>query len=593
MGVTALRAAIFEDVFVALRHSFLSLFVILARLLFVPSLALPAQASNVTQPGASQACSAITQSELCPLIEAGHLNDLRWPDFTDLGRDVRDFYLPFGYTLAWVRENQPTPQALAIIRSLQDAEKKGLRAEDYDGPFWDDRIARLVPPAPLPSDGDLARFDLTVTVSVMRYISALHDGRINPRHLRFGLEIEGKKYKLADFLRARLVQAQDVKSVLDQVEPPYAGYRRTEMALEHYLILAGEGEGESLPAFKKPIKPGDAYAGLGQLSQRLRRLGDLPQQVSGSIRFDVYEGALVEAVKHFQQRHGLPADGSIDRATFNQIVTPLSRRTAQLQLTLERWRWLPPDLPTRFIAINVPEFELRAYDDHRPSLSMRVVVGSAFHDRQTPVFQDEMEYVIFRPYWNVPVSITRKELIPEIEKNPGYLEKHEFEVVDRRGEVVSAETTDSAFFARLRSGALEIRQKPGPRNSLGLIKFVFPNNYDVYLHGTPEHALFSRSRRAFSHGCIRIEDPAALADWVLRDDPSWTADRIQAAMNADGSERVNLTKPIPVLVLYGTARVDENGEAHFFDDLYGQDTRLERKLAAGYPYAHQRSETRP
>jgi L,D-transpeptidase YcbB len=215
---------------------------------------------------------------------------------------------------------------------------------------------------------------------------------------------------------------------------------------------------------------------------------------------------------------------------------------------------------------------------------MRVVVGKAFPEHQTPMFQDQMEYLIFRPYWNVPLAITRTELIPEIRKTPGYLERHGFEVVNRRGQVMAANVTDNAVLAKLRSGEFEIRQKPGPGNSLGLIKFVFPNNYDVYLHGTPERALFSRSRRAFSHGCIRIEDPSTLAAWVLRDDPGWTNARIQSAMNVSDPMRVNLPKAIPVLVLYGTAIVEENGEVRFFEDLYGQDAKLERALATGYPY---------
>jgi murein L,D-transpeptidase YcbB/YkuD len=261
----------------------------------------------------------------------------------------------------------------------------------------------------------------------------------------------------------------------------------------------------------------------------------------------------------------------------------LSRRIVQLQLTLERWRWLPPDLPQRLIAVNVPEFQLRAFDDHHPSLAMRVVVGKAFPEHQTPVFEDEVKYLIFRPYWNVPIGITRKELIPEIKKNPAYLEKHGFEVVNHKGQAVSG-VADRVVLARLNSGEYEIRQKPGPGNSLGLIKFVFPNNYDVYLHGTPERALFAHSQRAFSHGCVRIENPEALAAWVLRDDPAWTDTRIQAAMNATDPTRVKLLKPIPVLVLYGTALVDENEEVHFFADIYGQDALLERALARGYPY---------
>jgi murein L,D-transpeptidase YcbB/YkuD len=557
---------------------------VLARVLIVISLVLSTSAQLASgNPRVPDSC-AITQSTLCPWIEAGRLDDLRWPDFSDYRIEVRDFYLPFDYALAWTRENQPTPQALAIIHMLQDATGKGLRPEDYDGPLWADRIERLVPPAPSPSPSDLARFDLALTVSVMRYVSALHSGRINPRQLKLGLTVEHKNYRLTEFLRDRVVQSQEIRSSLEEVEPPHAGYRRAQAALERYLDLAREGEGSPLPPFKKTIRPGDSYIGAEPLAERLRRLGDLPETSQNWAETGAYDGVLVEAVKHFQERHGLQADGSIDRTTYTELVIPFRRRVEQLQLSLERWRWLPPDLPERFIVVNVPEFELRAYDNHHPSLSMRVVVGKAFHGHQTPVFQDEIEYLIFRPFWNVPRSITRKELIPLIKEDPGYLEQHDFEVVSRAGKV-STNAKGEELLAKLRSGELEIRQKPGPGNSLGLVKFVFPNNYAVYLHGTPEKALFSRAQRAYSHGCIRIEDPAGLAAWALRDDPSWTSVRIQEAINGTDSYRVNLRRPIPLLILYGTALVGEDGKIHFFDDIYGQDARLERVLANGYPYS--------
>lgn len=545
---------------------------------------LTAEGRGAVESESAQSCSAIMQSDLCLLVQTGHLSDLRWPDFSDLRKDVQDFYLPSGYELAWTKESWPTPQARAIIYLLAEADKKGLWAEDYDGPLWNERLARLAPPAPQASSLELARFDLALTILVMRYISALHNGRVNPQRLQLGLDIEHKRYKLSEFLRSRLVAAQDVVPVVEGVEPSFAGYRRTRTALEHYLVLAREGEGDPLPAFKKPVKPGDTYPGINQLTQRLQRLGDLPPTILALTQSTVYKGGLVDAVKHFQRRHALLDDGTIGKATYNQLITPFSRRAAQLQLTLERWRWLPPDLPRRIIAVNVPEFQLRAYDDHRPTLAMRVIVGKAFPEHQTPVFKDQLEYLIFHPYWNVPIRIVRKELIPLIKNNPAYLEKHEFEVVSREGKSVAMDVIDDTVMARLRTGEFGIRQKPGPGNSLGPIKFVFPNNYDVYLHGTPEHALFSHSRRTFSHGCIRIEDPAALAAWVLHDAPSWTSNRIQAAMDGRDPLRVNLPTPIPVLVLYGTALVDENNEVHFFEDVYGQDGKLERALARGYPY---------
>jgi murein L,D-transpeptidase YcbB/YkuD len=213
-----------------------------------------------------------------------------------------------------------------------------------------------------------------------------------------------------------------------------------------------------------------------------------------------------------------------------------------------------------------------------------VVVGKAYRHK-TPVFATEIKAVIFRPYWNVPLSIQRTELLPEIQKNPKYLQEHSFEIVNNSGVVVSAGEVTEGMKKLLYSGKLSIRQRPGEQNSLGLVKFDMPNTYDVYMHGTPAEQLFSRSRRDFSHGCVRVEDPAALAAWVLRDKPEWDGGRILAAMNAEQTSRVTLSKPIPVLILYGTAVVTEGGEVHFFDDIYGYDTILQQGLAKGYPYS--------
>lgn len=533
---------------------------------------------------AQSAFPAGCTSELCSLVELGQLDILRWPDFSDLRAEVRDFYLPSNYGRAWIAENKLTPQAQAIIRVLQNAEVKGLRSEDYDGLLWNERVARIASSGFKPSPAEMDRFDLALTVSVLRYVSALHRGRVDPRRLRVDLNIDHNRYKLGEFVRSNLVKAPDVNAIFEQVECAYAGYRRTLLALKHYMDLEREGEGDPLPPITKAIKPGGTYPGLNALARRLQRLGDLSPADWHANASAVYEGAVVDAIKSFQDRNGLAVNGTIDQATFQNLVTPFSRRVVQLQLALERWRWLPHNLPGRMIAVNVPEFELRAYDNYQVTLNMRVIVGKTFPDRRTPLFQDQMEYLIFRPYWNVPISITRKEIIPDLRKKPGYMTKHAFELVTRQDQVVTADISDSSVIARLRSGDLEIRQRPGPGNSLGLIKFVFPNDYNVYMHGTPEHALFAHADRAMSHGCIRVQDPAGLAAWVLQGNPDWTNAKIKEAMDASQSQRVNLPKPIPVLILYSTAAVDENGEVGFFADIYGQDAKLQQELAKGYPY---------
>ncbi len=526
--------------------------------------------------------NAAVKQILCNQIEAGQLDGLRWPNFSDYRSELKAFYQPFANAPAWIEGDKPTAQALAMIARFQEAEKSGLHPEDYDGPRWQERLSKLTAAQGSPSAADLACFDLAVTVSAMRYVSDLHNGRINPRYFQYGYDTDVKKYNLAEFLRTKVMGTQDLAPVFEQVEPTFPGYRRTKLALEQYMALAKQGDGDPLPVPGQSIKPGDHYAGVPQLARRLLLLGDLPPDAVQANESTVYNGALVKAVKHFQQRHGLFPDGAIGKDTFNQIVMPLGRRISQLQLMLERWRWLRSDLRTPFIMVNIPEFQLHAFADHQKPISMRVVVGKAL-DHQTPVFEDQMRYIIFRPYWNVPDSIVKAELVPAIRKNKAYLDKHQYEIIDHHGEVVPPDKINAKLLKRLEDKQLEIRQKPGPGNSLGLAKFVFPNHYDVYMHGTPERGLFGRARRDYSHGCIRVENPAALAKWVLHS-TSWSDQQILAAMNGTETQQVNLPRPIRVMILYGTASVEENGEVRFFDDVYGHDAALEAALANGYPY---------
>jgi murein L,D-transpeptidase YcbB/YkuD len=299
----------------------------------------------------------------------------------------------------------------------------------------------------------------------------------------------------------------------------------------------------------------------------------------------VYQGPLVDAVKHFQDRFGRTTDGKITPQTLADLNVPLSTRVRQMQLTLERWRWLPIGLHAAPIVANIPEFRLRAYDENfKVALTMNVVVGKAYN-HNTPVFEDSMQYLIFRPYWSVPYSIAKAEFIPKIVRDPDYLEKKGFAVVDSRQQVVAAGPVSADVLQQLRAGKLFIRQNPGPKNSLGLVKFIFPNSYNIYMHDTPEQVFFSKTRRDFSHGCIRLEKPADLAVWALRGNTgNWDMTKVRAAMGGDAPQQVNLARPIPVLILYATVIVTEDGLVHFYDDIYGHDAALEKALNKGYPY---------
>ncbi len=539
------------------------------------------QASSVAD---AESLGPAGRAALHAILETGKLSDARWPDFSDYQKDVAKFYEMYGDALPWVKGTEPTPQAQAMIAVLQSAGGKGLSADDYDGSRWATRLARLKPAARNPQESDLVSFDVALTVSAMRYISALHVGRVNPQRLDFAVDIAERKYNLPEFLREHVIHASNVTATLQQVEPPYPGYQRTICALEKYREMARQDDGETLPAIKKPIKPGDSYPGVPRLVRLLRLVGDLPADATFQPGNTVYQGALVQAVENFQQRHGLTPDGRIDALTLAELNVPLSRRVRQMELALERWRWLPDEYRHSPIVVNIPEFRLRAYDaQFEIAVTMKVVVGKPYkHD--TPVFMGRMRSVVFRPYWNVPLSIARAETIPKIERDPNYLSKENMEIVDDHENVISTGEVTDDMLQEVREGKLSVRQRPGPKNSLGLIKFNFPNEYDVYMHDTPETELFSRSRRDFSHGCIRLEKPADLAVWVLRDNPGWDSDHIRAAMNGTQTEEVTLAHPVSVLIVYGTVTVSEDGTVQFYEDIYKHDAALEQALEKGYPY---------
>jgi L,D-transpeptidase YcbB len=559
-------------------------------LLLIPGFASSSQASatattceGLAPAGGFDASASAVPWMIRRLIETGHLDDLAQPNFEGYRGQVTELYVLNNDSPAWISGQQPTSQARAMLSLLENAGLDGLDPDDYDGPRWQQRLDRLASAHDAVTVEDLARFDLALTIAIMRYVTDLHTGRVSPAFFHFGLEV--KKFDAAEFLHGRVLRAADAESAIKELEPPFPGYGRTKEALRYYLALAQEGEGDpiSVPIF--PLKAGASYTGVGPLAARLQRLGDLSQDVTVPSLPNIYSGAVVTAVKHFQERHGLKPVEQLTQETYDQLTTPFARRVAQLQLTLERWRWLPARMESPLIVVNIPEFRLRAYEDHHAALAMRAIVGEA-SDHQTPVFADRIEAVVFRPYWNVPESIQKTELISELKRHPHYLLKHQMQVVDGLGQVVTADLVGAGILRQLEAGRLMIRQQPGPANALGLVKFIFPNQYSIYMHGTPERGLFARVRRDLSHGCIRLENPAALAAWVLRDDPGWTAARVKAAMEGNDSIEVKLPRSIPILILYGTALVEEDGKVHFFNDVYGFDASLQTALQQRHDNSH-------
>ncbi|MEZ5287528.1 MAG: L,D-transpeptidase family protein [Vicinamibacterales bacterium] len=284
-------------------------------------------------------------------------------------------------------------------------------------------------------------------------------------------------------------------------------------------------------------------------------------------------------------RHGLEADGVIGAGTIKALNITLAQRVRQIELAMERMRWLPElsDRPNVFV--NVPLYRMWATDPAtgEEPLRMNVVVGQSLNHK-TPIFVEQMEYVIFRPYWNPPRSITVQELVPHARRDPGYFDREQLEIVASGADNAQALQPTPENLAQVVSGRLFLRQRPGPHNSLGLAKFIFPNAENVYMHGTPAQSLFSRARRDFSHGCIRLEDPARFAEWVLRDQPEWTRQRIDTAMKGDRPTRVNLKAPLTVVLFYDTVHVNSEGVVFFVEDIYGHDRALDAALGQGYPY---------
>ncbi|HEX7382965.1 MAG TPA: L,D-transpeptidase family protein, partial [Burkholderiaceae bacterium] len=426
---------------------------------------------------------------------------------------------------------------------------------------------------------DAAGQDSALTRAVLRFLSDLHFGRVDPRSLGFRLPPR-PALDLAARLREAVAQG-GVAQLADQLRPPFAVYGRLRAALPRYRALAAETP-VPLPAVTR-VRAGEHYAGAAALRQRLVALGDLPADAAPGADASLYDTTLAEGVARFQRRHGLAADGVLGRATLAALAVPPAARVRQIELALERLRWLPRLDREPFVAINIALFRLWAWDPAAAAtpLEMGVIVGRALKT-QTPVFVEQMRYLIFRPYWNVPRSIVRGEILPALARNPRYLSQHDMEIVRGPGDDATPVAASADSVAALARGALRLRQRPGPENSLGLVKFIFPNDANVYLHGTPAPQLFGRARRDFSHGCVRVEDPLALAQWVLRDQPQWSRERIEAAMAGPASNRrVDLGRPLTTVLFYMTATVlPGSGALQFAEDIYGHDAALERRLAA-------------
>lgn len=509
----------------------------------------------------------------CPLVAALALTLLSLPATATAAAAPR-----------WFNGTQLTRPAVNLLGEMRAAESRGLDSRDYRGNELATAIATLSPRA---GPAAIARLDAAFSASAARFVNDLHAGRVSPSAAGHDLAVPHAALDVEVALAA-LAGSGDTQAVLDDWEPGLRHYTLLKQALERYRELALEPGLTDLPPLPaRSIKPGETYAGMPALRQLLRQLGDLSTTPVAESDVAILDPSSVSALQRFQRRHGLDADGALGRATWAALTRPLADRVRQIELSLERARWLPPRLDSPPLIVNIPQFRLFAFytpeDREDAMLQMNVIVGRTFPDQNTPVFAADMRYVVLRPYWDVPASIMRKEFLARLRADPAWASRNGYEIVAGQGDDARPVTPSADSVDALARGALRLRQQPGPANALGLAKFMFPNRHNVYLHGTPAQSLFAATRRAFSHGCIRVEDPLRLAEFVLRDEPGWNRDAIIAAQHGAGPVRVNLRQSRRVMILYATALATEAGEVLFFDDLYGHDTRLLRQLRARKP----------
>lgn len=478
---------------------------------------------------------------------------------------------------AWVVQGRPSALAQSAVQILEHAGDEGLNPSDYDAAALAQSVAAATNGKPLTVDQQLA-LDAAMNQSLLRYLHDLHYGRVDPRSVYANFNVSPKSLNVPATLNAALA-AGDLKQAVKAAAPAFPLYQALKPWLARYRTLENNPVwAGTLPALPAPkLEPGAAYAGVALLAARLVSLGDLPADFVVPER---YQGQLVDGVKVFQKRHGLTEDGVIGKTTFEQLNVKPATRVEQIALTMERLRWTPLMVDKRVLVVNLPEFELRGLEIDGEAvqipLKMNVIVGKALNT-QTPMFDEQMRAIEFSPYWNVPPSITRAETVPKLRRDPGYFDRQGFEIVTRSGEVVTR--LDETQLAALQNGQARIRQRPGAQNALGDIKFIFPNNDNIYMHHTPSVGLFQRDRRDFSHGCIRVEAPVELAQFVLKDEPEWTAERIREAMENGSSKTIRLKTPIMVVIAYATAIVKQRGGTiYFYADIYGHDRRLRAAL---------------
>lgn len=483
------------------------------------------------------------------------------------------FYRERGYQPAWSNAQGVHRNAHRWLATLNDSGHPPVHGMVRHLDAIDRQLTASAP-------RELAVLDLLLSDTFLRYVSVTAQPLFNPAALHDEWYLPHPFIDPAQVLESAL-QSGDFAAAIAALEPPHDAYRRLRERLADYLDIQARGGWAPFPTHGPRLEPGVDNAEIAVLRELLTVTGDRADAAPGGT---FYDPTLEQAVRRFQRRHGLLVDGIVGKATRAALAVPVEKRIDQLRINLERWRWLPQDLGERYITVNSAGFELQAHAGNSVPLTMRVIVGT--QNRETPVFMANMRYLVVNPYWQVPDKIARRDLIPEIMRDQDYFARRGIHVLTGWGpDAVEMDAAQIAWQEYLGDDyylPFRLRQDPGPRNSLGRIKFMLPNLHSVYLHDTPARHLFDRPVRAFSSGCIRVEKPLELADYVLNGD-SQARQSLEALLASGETGTLPLPEPVPVYLLYHTAWVDNDGMLHFRADIYGRDAKLLAALPALAP----------
>jgi len=468
----------------------------------------------------------------------------------------------------WVTAQGATERASQLSAILAAADEDALDPDDYGAAAIDALLGAG-------REDLLAQLEVRLSLGLVKFVADLGQGRVTPQVADLELFVLRDEVDKAQVMAA-VAHADDVEAFVGHYRPQTPRYDRLKTALARYRAIARSGGWASIPD-GPTLKPGMTDPRVGPLRDRLGLWGDLAEQNDRALSGgdpDFYDDGLVEAVGTMQARHGLEADGAVGRQTLTALNAPVEERIEQMILNLERRRWMPDDLGRRYVFVNLADFTLKVVDEPKTVLDTRVVIGKTYH--MTPVFSGKMTYVVINPYWHVPPSIAREELLPKIKQNVSYLADNKFTVFSdwsSNGKVVDPKKVDWTQYSGTKF-PFKLRQSSGDGNALGRVKFMFPNHFNVYLHDTPAKSLFSKSQRDFSHGCIRVWNPPALADVILAKTPGWSPGRVEATIASGQRTIVTLSERLPVHISYLTAWVNKDGSVHFRKDIYKRDQLL-------------------